>query len=238
MNKYILCPICNKPFKSINNAHLKMHGINITEFRIQHPEIDLKSEEVHEKEKLNGLNFLKAYESKRQQKEDDMQKYYQTPLLCKNCNKIVPYRNRKSVGFCSQSCSASFNNRTRVRKSQYPINIICKYCGKQTLTHYQKNRKYCSNACSIADKKQRKWKEIANGKKCSQMVLRDYLLETRGNKCEKCNQSNIWNNELLSMQIHHKDGNKHNNNLDNLLVLCPNCHTQTDNWGFKTRKQI
>jgi len=35
--------------------------------------------------------------------------------------------------------------------------------------------------------------------------------------CEDCRDSN-------NIQIHHKDGNPNNNSLDNLLVLCKNCH--------------
>ena len=32
------------------------------------------------------------------------------------------------------------------------------------------------------------------------------------------------------MQLHHIDGNNSNNSLDNLQMLCPNCHSQTDNY--------
>lgn len=212
-----------------------MHGIDITEFLIRHPEVDLRSEELREKEKTKANNFKNVNLLRKQKKNDDIQKYYQTPLLCKQCNNIVPYIRRNGVGFCTQSCAATFNNKRRIYHRS-PVNKICVYCGKQIPNHYQKNRKYCNSICSSAAKKQRKWKAIEEGKKCCQMVLREYLLFKRGNKCEKCNQSNTWNNEPLSMQVHHKDGNKHNNNLDNLIVLCPNCHTQTDNWGFKTRK--
>ena len=37
----------------------------------------------------------------------------------------------------------------------------------------------------------------------------------------------------LTCQLHHKDGNRENNILSNLEMLCPNCHTQTDTWGIK-----
>jgi len=32
--------------------------------------------------------------------------------------------------------------------------------------------------------------------------------------------------------MHHKDGNRSNNKEDNLELLCPNCHSLTDNFGI------
>lgn len=52
-------------------------------------------------------------------------------------------------------------------------------------------------------------------------------------KCEFCGISNIWNGKLLRMQLHHIDGNSKNNNLENIKVVCPNCHSQTTNYKNK-----
>lgn len=56
------------------------------------------------------------------------------------------------------------------------------------------------------------------------------------NKCEICGISN-WNGLPLNMELHHKDGNRFNNCLDNLQILCPNCHAQTDNFRAKNIKK-
>ena len=53
-------------------------------------------------------------------------------------------------------------------------------------------------------------------------------------KCECCGISE-WNNQRLVLELDHKDGNNKNNNLDNLQMLCPNCHSQTPT--FRGRKQ-
>ena len=50
--------------------------------------------------------------------------------------------------------------------------------------------------------------------------------------CEKCGITE-WQGKPISLQLHHKDGNPNNNCLENLEILCPNCHTQTDNYGSK-----
>lgn len=44
--------------------------------------------------------------------------------------------------------------------------------------------------------------------------------------CEKCGISN-WLNEELTLHLHHIDLNHANNNLNNLMILCPNCHSIT-----------
>ena len=51
-------------------------------------------------------------------------------------------------------------------------------------------------------------------------------------KCECCGISE-WNGKPLNMELHHKDGNKNNHLLSNLMLLCPNCHAQTDNYRAK-----
>ena len=52
------------------------------------------------------------------------------------------------------------------------------------------------------------------------------------NKCECCGISE-WNGRPLSLELHHIDGNKHNNKLENLIILCPNCHSQTETYRGK-----
>ena len=38
---------------------------------------------------------------------------------------------------------------------------------------------------------------------------------------------------LIPLELHHKDGNKFNNNLSNLELLCPNCHAFTNTYRTK-----
>ena len=52
------------------------------------------------------------------------------------------------------------------------------------------------------------------------------------NVCEECGISE-WRDEPLSLELHHRNGEKHDNRLENLALLCPNCHSQTDSWGGK-----
>ena len=51
-------------------------------------------------------------------------------------------------------------------------------------------------------------------------------------RCESCGLT-TWMNNPIPLELHHKDGNHHNNTLDNFQLLCPNCHAQTDSWRGK-----
>lgn len=55
-------------------------------------------------------------------------------------------------------------------------------------------------------------------------------------KCSGCGITNMYNNKKLVLQLHHIDGNNLNNVLSNLTFLCPNCHSQTDNFTGKNIK--
>lgn len=49
-------------------------------------------------------------------------------------------------------------------------------------------------------------------------------------KCECCGISN-WLGKPIVLQLHHLNGIHNDNRLSNLQLLCPNCHTQTGNFG-------
>ena len=52
-------------------------------------------------------------------------------------------------------------------------------------------------------------------------------------KCEKCGNEGVWEGEGLVLELHHINGNHYDNRLENLQILCPNCHSQTDNFRNK-----
>ena len=52
------------------------------------------------------------------------------------------------------------------------------------------------------------------------------------NRCEDCGIAR-WHKRPLSLCLHHVNGDRHDNRLENLRLLCPNCHSQTPNFGSK-----
>ena len=64
--------------------------------------------------------------------------------------------------------------------------------------------------------------------------VRKKLLEEGYKKhcCECCGLSE-WLGEPIPLELHHKDGNRFNNVLDNFQLLCPNCHAKTSSYRGK-----
>lgn len=61
-------------------------------------------------------------------------------------------------------------------------------------------------------------------------VLKDNYMEYQ---CSSCGIKATWNGNPLTLQLDHIDGDCHNNTKENLRWLCPNCHSQTSNYGNK-----
>lgn len=60
------------------------------------------------------------------------------------------------------------------------------------------------------------------------------LIKLRGHKCENCGLEK-WLDQPINLEVHHIDGDRSNNSLENLQLLCPNCHSYTETYCRKTR---
>ena len=111
----------------------------------------------------------------------------------------------------------------------------CHNCGK-SLNYRQ--LKYCSNRCQQEYEGNNKLDEWLNGKNFTTKnhliprFIKNYLLKIHDYKCERCGWGKIHPiTGLVPLQVHHKDGDCDNNLIDNLEILCPNCHSLTDTFG-------
>lgn len=59
------------------------------------------------------------------------------------------------------------------------------------------------------------------------------LIDIKGRQCECCKLT-TWNDQPINLEIHHIDGDHYNNELTNLQLLCPNCHSYTENYCGKS----
>jgi 5-methylcytosine-specific restriction endonuclease McrA len=150
---------------------------------------------------------------------------------CLNCSKKFEtetrYITRGQGKFCSQSCSSSYaaKRKSEARKD----NCICSYCSK---TFYKapskiKNKSNTHYCCrEHKDKAQRLGgvKEIQPNHYGTGSGAHSYRIKAfriLENQCNRCG----WKQYKSILVVHHKDRNRRNNSIDNLEILCPNCHS-------------
>lgn len=102
----------------------------------------------------------------------------------------------------------------------------------------RKTYKYCSNQCQ-ADYQYNKYiEEWLSGKQsggtASGIVsshVKRYLRQINKNKCQICNWSEINPfTGIVPLEADHIDGNHKNNKINNLRLICPNCHALTSTY--------
>lgn len=64
-----------------------------------------------------------------------------------------------------------------------------------------------------------------------------FLIKERGHNCESCNNS-VWLGKPITIELEHIDGNNRNNEKQNLKLLCPNCHSQTNTWKGRNKNSL
>jgi hypothetical protein len=66
-----------------------------------------------------------------------------------------------------------------------------------------------------------------------QIKLKLFELNLKERKCGICGQNEIWNNNKLGLELDHINGIHNDNRLENLRILCPNCHSQMPTQGVR-----
>ncbi len=143
-----------------------------------------------------------------------MREYNRIPnTKCYVCSSPIyrrPIQIERSKGkvFCSFKCTGLAS------RKETP----CPVCGKSLMARL--NKKTCSRRCANIYRTGVKYGiGSPNDKARIFRTLKIKLLNIRGNKCERCDYSKY---EIL--QVHHKNRNRNNNRLNNLELICPNCH--------------
>lgn len=53
--------------------------------------------------------------------------------------------------------------------------------------------------------------------------------------CYVCNMGEEWQGRFISLQLDHINGRNDDNRIENLRILCPNCHSQTATYAGKNK---
>jgi HNH endonuclease len=143
---------------------------------------------------------------------------------CQYCGKVfhrspANFHKSSTHAYCGRVCydKARSEGIAEVRKpvdeSDHPA--TCTFCGKTFVIKRSpfggyRPKKYCSKECQ-------RQSHITTGS----YIPRAVVLKQQGGSCEMCSCLDV-----SILEVHHKDRNRSNNKLDNLILLCPNCHTK------------
>lgn len=226
-------------YKSELCSCIKCHQIKSVKGIFSHyitAHTDEGNAKASERGKIGGDNS-KDYSTKL--RNNNIADYLKNPSRCKECNINISYDNKHNV-FCSKSCSAKYNNTLRGSKKDNnslintkenkKLTYNCLQCGVERLYNHRTFNKYCSQTCQHLHKRNQR---IESGT-ASSKTLKRYLIDTRGYKCWECGITE-WKNKPIGLELEHIDGNSDNNELDNLSLLCPNCHSQTSTYKAKNK---
>lgn len=114
------------------------------------------------------------------------------------------------------------------------LRLLCTNCHSQTSTFMNKNRdKNRTQITKITTKFRYHISEyLSNKRTISSSILKKRLVleNLLENKCCNCGIT-TWCGNLLTLQLDHINGDRSNNNLSNLRIMCPICHSRTPTWA-------
>lgn len=154
-------------------------------------------------------------------------------------------RNKPFRGYCAAGCGEPVFSRYQKTKccstacAKRRFEVRGKSCTNCTNKLKRHQYKYCSISCQRTFEFQLRASKLENGTYatcyCNQFIRR-YLVQRSGEKCARCG----WAKRHLKtgrvpVEAEHIDGDWRNNRVDNLILLCPNCHSLTDTYRALNR---
>jgi len=177
-------------------------------------------------------------------------------LTCTNCGEKFErywyeHKDQKNV-FCSKSCAGTFNGKKRHgkysgrTKKQYEEvlrlrreeQLGYKTIAEKTGIPWTTIRSWCKGIKIdpvIAYRNRVRFNEVIPIDQLrSKGARRLRFIVERGDRCKECGIEQ-WRGKKIVVEIHHIDGDSKNYSSENIILLCPNCHSITPNYRNKKR---
>lgn len=149
--------------------------------------------------------------------------------ICPNCKE--PHEKRGA--FCCRSCanSRTWTQEDRDKKSKSATEFYGSITSDEKVARLRLANRASHTPCATA-KRRATWAAKRAQVPWEQLSYRSrrlIVIEEQHFKCLECSIDE-WNGKPIVLQIDHIDGDRKNNTRDNLRALCPNCHSQTEDW--------
>jgi len=158
-------------------------------------------------------------------------------LFCKKSAILRLYKRKPK--FCSLVCAMDKRKESRVK-------LKCDNCkksiskSKSKLLNSKHNKHFCNRKCKEkAQSLKGQCKAIRPkhyGNSNGRDVYKNLIKKHKNPKCTQCKESRKY-----LLVVHHKDGNRENNKLNNLEIVCGNCHIKrhlkflNNKWIYSTK---
>ena len=165
-------------------------------------------------------------------------------IICKNCGIQFKALKKQKRKYCSQSCSATINNKLYPKRIKLNEEKRIKLNKRKRIEYHKRKKnkclncgtittnKYCSSLCQSEYRRKFLFTNIENENgDFTHSQVKKYLINKYGEKCMECGWSE--RNQYtckIPIELEHIDGNSLNNKLYNLKLLCPNCHSLTSTY--------
>lgn len=164
-------------------------------------------------------------------------KYLIGRKYCEDCSKIcrrgtaIANKKQDILDWIAES-SNKISNRDIAARLNVRISTWMKW-NRQLEINYVGNQSKTDIPVLTCDQVFRK------GSLCSTKTLKNYLFHFKlmENRCKLCNIIDLWNDQPISLHLDHINGDNSDNELTNLRLLCPNCHSQTDTYCSRNKKR-
>jgi Zn finger protein HypA/HybF involved in hydrogenase expression len=159
------------------------------------------------------------------------------PKKCRNCKSDFEPK-KGLINYCSLSCRNSRGPRTIDEKRKIsesltrtaPWKNYSKEQRKEWSAKGNKSRKEKAKLRFEHNVLSAPWNELTAREKRTRIFLQ------QDKKCNACGIDPIWNNRILKFELDHIDGVRSNNARENLQLICPNCHSQTNTYKVGNNK--
>jgi len=203
------------------------HGRKILKKRIQELQLNVKNQLY--KGVFGISNTPRVYPKLFYQKKVRLK-----PTTCEICGFVATIPKQIELHHEDSSTKSPKNNKSKNYYTNTNITALCKNC--HSLKHRtgerlkQKRGKWHRDGLPGNQKYSDPDDIFTLGCQETYRVQKEYYLKwvltcKEDYKCQECAAS-LWgmDQKLLSLELHHKDGNRSNSLKSNLVLLCPNCH--------------